>query len=65
MCRSSNGHSLMFKGLFALALVAAVALGAGRSAMADPDANTCNGTSELSYPTATNYTQCRRTRCTS
>src|SRR5262244_3567637 len=61
MCRSHGGSiHWLFKGLGALALVAVVAVGGARIAMADPDspdANTCNGGSELSYPSAPNSSQ--------
>src|SRR5262245_49646247 len=61
MCRSTIGSiHWLFKGLGALALVAVVGLGGARFAMADPDspdANTCNGGSELSYPSAPTYSQ--------
>jgi hypothetical protein len=60
MCRSNDGSiHWLFKGLGALALVAVVAMSGAQLAMADPDtpeANTCNGGSELSY-TATNFVQ--------
>jgi hypothetical protein len=53
-------HSCRKWSLALLALTAMVALSV--PAMAAPEANTCNGTSELSYPTAPNFVADRRQR---
>jgi hypothetical protein len=55
MCSTKGSIHRLYKGLGALAIVTAVVIGGARVSMAEPDANTCNGSSELNYPTAPNF----------
>ena len=55
MCTSGSGHVGVRRRVgAAIVLLVLIAVPAGW-AVADPDANTCNGVSELNYPTAPNF----------